>query len=75
LRLKIISPSGTTSNILFELRYSLALEGSLRKWSFASLKFLDEYSKGTWKIVLDNKNIDGKISGKLYSVGLEISGH
>ena len=75
LRLKIISPSGTTSNILFELRYSLALEGSLRKWSFASLKFLDEHSQGTWKIILDNKNIDGKISGKLYSVGLEISGH
>jgi len=69
LNIKLISPSGTESNILFghKVKY-----GTLSNWEFSSLKFLDEDSQGVWRLEVSDSRI--KNQGTLRSWTIFIYG-
>nr|CAD7437519.1 unnamed protein product [Timema bartmani] len=61
LELFLISPSGTTSQILTRRKNDSAKSGFLN-WDFVSVHFWDENSIGSWELVLNNhSNISGVV--------------
>jgi hypothetical protein len=69
LEIVVTSPSGTESTLAYG---DLVLYGEYSNWSLNSLRFLDESSKGVWKIqIYDNQK---EFTGKLRSWKLNISG-
>jgi len=53
LEIKLISPSGTVSTLMYG---GINLVGEFKNWDLNSLKFLDENSRGTWKIQVNGKD-------------------
>ena len=70
LKIVIVSPSGTESEVLSG---DSKLFGQLDNWLFTSLRFLDEDSKGEWQIKIKDLKSSNKFTTN--SLGLEIRGH
>lgn len=73
LEIVLISPSGTKS-VLAE-QHSQLFEGYFRynNWRFGSFRYLEENSKGIWKLIVKDKSQEGV--GILKSWGLKVYGH
>jgi subtilisin-like proprotein convertase family protein len=71
LEIDLVSPSGTVSRLSYGGKYYVS--GTLNDKRYGTNKFLDEYSKGTWKLVV--KDLNSENVGKLTNVKLKIYGH
>jgi subtilisin-like proprotein convertase family protein len=71
LEIDLVSPSGTVSKLSYGGKYYV--DGTLNDKRYGSNKFLDEYSKGTWKLIV--KDLVSDNTGTLKNVKLKIYGH
>jgi len=71
LEIDLISPNGTISKLSYGGKYYV--DGTIENKRYGSNKFLDEYSKGTWKLVV--KDLNSGDTGTLKNVKLQIFGH
>lgn len=71
LEIDLISPSGTVSKLSYGGKYYV--DGTLDNKRYGSNKFLGEYSKGQWKLVV--KDLNPGNTGTLTNFSLKIYGH
>lgn len=71
LEIALVSPSGTRSVLLTlsEIHYNAFVDG----FRFSSVAFMDEFSKGTWKIEITDRLTND--AGFLKELQLEVYGH
>ena len=74
LKITLISPSGTASNLLLP-RPRDAEESTFNNWPFLSVHFWGERAEGTWTLIIQNDGSrQGRLPGKLLSWSLVFLG-